>query len=82
MSDEEVDLKIRKISDQMEGGALSRYLEGRGEKGNKCRGWTEMGGVEAVRVRRIAVIAEPAPANNCPRVTRYVCVSGPVRRVG
>ena len=25
--------------------------------------------VEAVRVRRIAVIAEPAPANNRPRVT-------------
>ena len=24
--------------------------------------------VEAVRVRRIAVIAEPAPANNCPGV--------------
>ena len=38
--------------------------------------------VEAVRVRRIAVIAEPAPANNCPGVTRYVCVSGPVRHVG
>ena len=39
-------------------------------------------GVEAVRVRRIAVIAEQAPANICPGVTRYVCVSGLVRRVG
>ena len=39
-------------------------------------------GVEAVRVRRIAVIAKPALANNCPGVTRYVCVSSPVRHVG
>ena len=37
--------------------------------------------VETVRVQRIAVIAEPALANNCPRVTRYICVSGLVRHV-
>ena len=49
------------------------------EKFLGCLAW---GSVEAVHVRRIAVIAKPAPANNCPRVMRYACVSGPVRRVG
>ena len=42
--DEEIDLKIRKISGQMEGGALGRYLEGRGGGRKECGGRTEMGG--------------------------------------
>ena len=55
---------------------------GRGGIGFRGDSSRESPAVEAVRVRQIAVIAEPAPANNCPGVMRYVCVSGPVRRVG
>ena len=42
--DEEIDLKIRKISDQTEGGELGWYLEGRGGGRKECRGQTKMGG--------------------------------------
>ena len=42
--DEEIGLKIRKTSGQMEGGALGWYLEGRGEEGRSVEGglrWVE-----------------------------------------